>query len=97
MWYATIHRQMGGRKVIEIPAEPASPELLPPLLQGFGAVPPLVSDINLSLDDRMLYVSCWGTGELRQYDVSDPTKPLLTGSLRIGGIVQRTPNPAAPN
>ena len=40
--------------------------------KDFGAVPPLVTDINLSLDDRWLYVSCWGTGELRQYDVSDP-------------------------
>ena len=48
---------------------------LPPLLQGFGAVPPLVSDIDLSLDDRFLYVACWGTGEMRQYDVTDPMKP----------------------
>jgi len=76
------------RKVIEIPAEPADPDLLPPALKPFKAVPPLVSDINLSLDDRFLYVSCWGTGELRQYDVSDPFQPGLTGSVRLGGIVQ---------
>ena len=50
------------RKVVEIPAEPAPAEQLPPALQPFGAVPPLVTDINLSLDDRLLYVSCWGTG-----------------------------------
>src|SRR5258708_23393924 len=62
-------------KVIEIPAEPADPDLLPPLLQGFKAVPPLVTDINLSLDDKWLYVSCWGTGELRRYDVSVPDRP----------------------
>ena len=43
-------------------------------------MPPLVTDINLSLDDRFLYVSCWGTGELRQYDVTDPFNPVLTGS-----------------
>ncbi|WP_437671699.1 selenium-binding protein SBP56-related protein [Sorangium sp. So ce131] len=78
------------RKVIEIPAEPADPDLLPPLLKGFKAVPPLVTDINLSLDDRFLYVSCWGTGELRQYDVSDPFHPKLTGSVHLGGIVRRT-------
>jgi selenium-binding protein 1 len=82
------------RKVIEIPAEPADPADLPPLLKGFGAVPPLVTDINLSLDDRTLYVSCWGTGELRQYDVSDPVAPVLTGSLHIGGIVRRTAHPS---
>src|ERR1700722_14101949 len=83
-------------KTIEIPAEPADPSTLPPLLQGFGAVPPLVTDIGLSVDDRFLYVSCWGTGELRQYDVSDPLHPELTGSLHIGGIVRRTPHPARP-
>ncbi len=81
------------RKVIEIPAEPATEDELPPLLKGFKAVPPLVSDINLSLDDKFLYVSCWGTGELRQYDVSNPFEPKLTGSVRIGGIVKRAAHP----
>src|SRR5436305_4364016 len=75
------------RKAITIPAEPAEPELLPPLLQGFGAVPPLVTDINLSLDDRFLYVSCWGTGDFVQYDVSDPFAPREAGRVRLGGIV----------
>jgi len=77
------------RKVIDIPAEAADPEQLPPLLQGFKAVPPLVTDINLSLDDRFLYVSCWGTGELLQYDVSNPFQPVQTGSVKLGGIVRR--------
>ncbi len=85
------------RKVIEIPAEPADADDLPPLLKGFKAVPPLVTDINLSLDDRFLYVSCWGTGELRQYDVADPMSPQLTGSIRIGGIVRRATHPAFRN
>ena len=85
------------KKVIEIPAEPADPEQLPPLLQGFKAVPPLITDINLSLDDRFLYISCWGTGEFRQYDVSDPFTPKLTGSVHLGGIVRRTAHPAKPD
>ena len=83
-----------ARKVIEIPPEPADPDLLPPALKPFAAVPALITDIDLSLDDRFLYVSCWGTGELRQYDVSDPFNPTLTGSVRLGGIVQRAPHPA---
>jgi selenium-binding protein 1 len=94
------HRENGDwevTKVIEIPAEPADPDLLPPLLKGFKAVPPLVTDIDLSMDDRFLYVSCWGTGELQQYDVSDPFHPKLTGSVHIGGIVRKTPHPAAPD
>jgi selenium-binding protein 1 len=84
------------KKVIEIPAEPADPEKLPPLLKGFKAVPPLVTDINLSLDDRFLYVSCWGTGEFQQYDVSDPFHPKLTGSVHLGGIVRRAAHSRAP-
>ncbi|HEU4678710.1 MAG TPA: selenium-binding protein SBP56-related protein, partial [Terrimicrobiaceae bacterium] len=93
------HRQSGAwaiEKIIEIPAEPADPDQLPPLLKGFKAVPPLVTDINLSLDDRFLYVSCWGTGEMLQYDVSDPFHPKKTGSVQIGGIVRQTPHPAKP-
>ena len=92
MW----HREKGGwgiRKVIEVPAEPADPDLLPPALKPFGAVPPLITDINLSLDDQQLYVSAWGTGELLQYDVSDPFTPKKTGSVRLGGIVERAAHP----
>ena len=84
------------KKVIEIPAESADAGELPPLLQGFKAVPPLLTDINLSVDDRFLYASCWGTGEMRQYDVSDPFSPKLIGSVHIGGIVRRAPHPAKP-
>jgi selenium-binding protein 1 len=89
--------QWAVQKVITIPAEPADADRLPPLLQGFGAVPPLVSDIDLSVDDRWLYVSCWGTGELKQYDVSDPFHPRETASVRLGGIVRREPHSALPD
>ena len=92
------HRENGDwevKKVITIPAEPADAAELPPALQPFAAVPPLVTDIDLSVDDRWLYVSCWGTGELKQYDVSDPHNPRETGSVHLGGIVRRTPHPAA--
>lgn len=82
-------------KVIEIPAEPAEAEELPLALQPFGAVPPLVTDIALSVDDHDLYVSCWGTGELKRFDVSDPHRPRETGSVHLGGIVRRAPHPAA--
>ena len=92
----TWYRENGRfqiKKTITIPPEPADPALLPALLKGFGAVPPLISDIDLSLDDRFLYVACWGTGELRQYDVTDPMKPVLSGSVRIGGIARHAPHP----
>ena len=97
LWYMDEETgEWATRKVITVPAEPADPADLPPLLQGFEAVPPLITDISLSLDDSTLYVSCFGTGELRQYDVTDPFAPELTGSLRIGGIVDRAPHPSDP-
>jgi len=81
------------KKVIEIPAEPADEAVLPPALKPFKAVPPLITDINLSLDDRFLYISCWGTGDFKQYDVSDPNNPKLTGNIRLGGIVSHAAHP----
>src|SRR6201981_3850731 len=81
---------------MEIQADPAEPEKLPALLKDFKAVPPLVTDINLSLDDRFLYVSCWGTGEFLQYDVSDPFHPRKTGSVHLGGIVCKAAHPKRP-
>ena len=93
-WYREGDR-WAAKKVITIPAEPANPDDLPDMLKGFSAVPPLVTDIDLSMDDRFLYVSCWGTGELKRYDVSDPNNPREEGSVHLGGIVRRTEHPNA--
>jgi selenium-binding protein 1 len=48
------------------------------------------------VDDRYLYVSCWGTGEFIQYDVTDPFTPKRVSSLRLGGIVSRAAHPSKP-
>ncbi|HTI18825.1 MAG TPA: selenium-binding protein SBP56-related protein [Trinickia sp.] len=94
MWYRDRDK-WAARKVIEIPAEPADPNLLPPMLKSFGAVPPFVTDIALSLDDCNLYVACWGTGDIRRYNVTDPERPELVGCVRIGGVVARETHPGA--
>jgi len=91
-WYRA-GTQWKATKVIDIPPEPCAPALLPPSLAPFGVVPPFITDIKLSPNDRFLYVACWGTGELLQYDVWNPLQPRLTGTVRIGGIVQRFPHP----
>ena len=95
MWSRAEDGTVSAEKVITIPPEPADPDQLPPILKPFGAVPPLITDIALSVDDRSLFVSCWGTGELKRFDVSDPRAPRETGSVRLGGIVERSPHPAA--
>src|SRR5207302_591468 len=50
-------------------------------------VPGLITDLLLSMDDRFLYFSNWLHGDLRQYDVSNPAKPKLTGQLWLGGLL----------
>jgi selenium-binding protein 1 len=50
-------------------------------------VPGLITDLVLSMDDRFLYISNWLHGDLRQYDVSDPKRPKLTGQLWLGGVI----------
>lgn len=55
-------------------------------------VPGLITDLVLSLDDRFLYFSNWLHGDLRQYDVSDPANPKLTGQLWLGGVLGKEPS-----
>ena len=50
-------------------------------------VPGLITDLVLSMDDRFLYFSNWLHGDLRQYDVSDPANPKLTGQVWLGGLI----------
>src|SRR3982751_3326764 len=40
-------------------------------------LPPLITDILVSMDDRFMYFSNWLHGDLRQYDISDPGEPQM--------------------
>jgi selenium-binding protein 1 len=86
LWSGAATDKVSVEKVITIPAQPAEAEDLPPILRPFGAVAPLITDIALSVDDQALYVSCWGTGELKRFDVSNPRAPRETASVKLGGI-----------
>ncbi|HMQ32618.1 MAG TPA: selenium-binding family protein [Chloroflexaceae bacterium] len=50
-------------------------------------VPSLITDILLSMDDRFLYLSNWLHGDIRQYDISDPSRPRLAGQVWCGGVL----------
>ena len=50
-------------------------------------MPGLITDLLLSMDDRYLYFSNWLHGDIRQYDISDPAKPKLTGQVWCGGLL----------
>ncbi|MCS7021363.1 MAG: selenium-binding family protein [Gemmataceae bacterium] len=72
--------QWQARKVIQL--EPVKKDDFPG-----GQVPPLISDILISMDDRFLYVSTWLHGRVLQYDIRDPERPKLTGSVAFGGLI----------
>jgi selenium-binding protein 1 len=42
------------------------------------------ADLRQSPDDRFLYVSCFGSNEIQQWDVSDLAKPRLTSTIAPG-------------
>jgi len=83
MWH--WHRSADGKWQVEkvIDVEP---------IENAGwpfPVPGLITDLVVSMDDRYLYFSNWLHGDLRQYDISDPAKPKLTGQLWLGGVLGR--------
>ena len=80
MWH--FHRDNGGWAADQVIAVESVE------LEGWPfPVPGLITDLVLSMDDRFLYFANWLHGDLRQYDVSDPANPKLTGQLWLGGVL----------
>ena len=78
-------KENGGwkiEKVVDVPGEEAEGWPMP--------LPGLITDLLLSLDDRFLYFSNWLHGDLRQYDISDPSAPKLTGQVWCGGLLGKS-------
>ena len=68
-------------KVIQV--EPIILEAAP------NPVPGLITDIIISMDDKFLYFSNWLHGDIRQYDITDPSNPKLVGQVWCGGQIGR--------
>jgi selenium-binding protein 1 len=80
-------REEGGRQPRHWAAEKVI-QVEPVEVDGWPfPVPGLITDIVLSMDDRFLYFSNWLHGDIRQYDVSDPARPKLTGQVWLGGVL----------
>jgi selenium-binding protein 1 len=80
MWH--FHRDNGNWAADRVIAVENVP------LQGWPfPVPGLITDLLLSMDDRFLYLANWLHGDVRQYDVSDPRNPKLTGQVWLGGVI----------
>jgi selenium-binding protein 1 len=96
LWERQASGQVTVRRVITYAAEPLpESDALPPIVHALGAVPPFVIDLRLSLDDRWLYVTAWGRGQVKRYDVADPRHPRETAAVALGGITHWSPHPAA--
>ena len=69
-------------KVIDVPSVEVEGWPIP--------VPSLITDFLISMDDRYLYFSNWLHGDIRQYDISDPLHPKLTGQVWCGGLLGKS-------
>lgn len=78
-WFKGADGSWNVEKVIQV--EPVPQEGWP------FPVPGLITDILLSMDDRYLYFSDWLHGDIRQYDITDPSHPRLTGQVWVGGVL----------
>jgi len=80
MWH--FHRENGSFKADQVIAVESVP------LEGWPfPVPGLITDLLVSMDDRFLYLANWLHGDVRQYDISDPREPKLTGQIWLGGVI----------
>ncbi|XP_063172835.1 methanethiol oxidase-like [Candoia aspera] len=71
-----------AEKVIQIPNKVVTGWFLPEM-------PSFMKHMVISLDDRFIYLSNWLHGDVRQYDITDPHCPRLTGQVFVGGSISK--------
>lgn len=76
-WWKDTDGEWKWEKIIDVDNEPHPEWPIP--------VPGVISVILLSMDDRFLYLCNWLHGDVRQYDITDPHNPVLTGQVWMGG------------
>ncbi|EEB14090.1 Selenium-binding protein, putative [Pediculus humanus corporis] len=69
-----------AEKVIDIPCKKVEGWKFPEM-EG------MITDILISLDDKYLYLSNYLHGDVRQYDITEPSKPKLVGQIFLGGSI----------
>ncbi|XP_069481550.1 methanethiol oxidase-like [Ambystoma mexicanum] len=79
-FYKTQKGDWATEKVIKIPPKKVEGWVLPEM-------PSLITSMVTSLDDRFLYFSNWLHGDVRQYDITNTSKPKLVGQVWIGGCI----------
>ena len=82
-WWKDEAGDWQWEKIIDVENEPHPEWPIP--------IPGVISVILLSMDYRFLYFCNWLHGDVRQYDISDPHKPKLTGQVWLGGLLGKAP------
>ncbi|MDT2034041.1 MAG: selenium-binding family protein [Planktomarina sp.] len=82
-WWKDDAEKWQWEKIIDVANEPHPEWPIP--------VPGVMSAILVSMDDKYLYLNNWLHGDMRQYDISDPHNPVLTGQVWMGGLLGRAP------
>ncbi|WP_395161389.1 selenium-binding protein SBP56-related protein, partial [Ilumatobacter sp.] len=54
-------------------------------------LPGVMSALLVSMDDKYVYINNWLHGDMRQYDITDPHNPKLTGQVWMGGLLGKAP------
>jgi methanethiol oxidase len=80
-WYKSDD-QWKVEKVIDVPSVEVEGWPIP--------VPSLITDFLVSMDDKYLYLANWLHGDIRQYDINDPSNPRLTGQVWCGGLLGKS-------
>ncbi|GAV00978.1 hypothetical protein RvY_11757 [Ramazzottius varieornatus] len=79
-----IHKNFFGywtaSNVVQIPPKKVEGWMLP-------AMPSLITDILISLDDKYLYLANFLHGDVRQYDITDTSKPKQVSQVFCGGSI----------
>lgn len=84
MWHLhKVGNEWKAEKVIEVEGKEVKGWDFP--------MPAVISDLVVSMDDRWLYFSNWLHGDVRQYDISNPSQPKLTGQVWVGGLLGKAP------
>jgi methanethiol oxidase len=75
-WFKNDNNEWVVEKVIQ--TDPVNLESWP------MPVPSLITDVIISMDDKFIYFANWFHGDIRQYDISDPSHPKLRGQVWLG-------------
>ena len=78
-WHLDSNNEWKIEKIIKI--DPVNLESWP------MPVPSLITDILVSMDDKFIFFANWFHGDVRQYDITDPSNPKLTGQVWCGGLI----------